>query len=180
MFSALTDAQAIWFEELLKDRGKEQMTTKVLFVCLGNICRSPTAEGVFRKLVADAGLSAQFEIDSAGTGSRHVGETPDKRAQQACRAHGIDISKHRARRVRAADFESFDLILACDEQNLRDLTDMKPQGATAEIRLLMPFAGNPADRVVPDPYYGGPGDFENTVQRACAACAGLLRQLSAK
>lgn len=153
------------------------MTAKVLFVCLGNICRSPTAEGVFRALVEDAGLRDQFEIDSAGTGSWHVGEAPDKRAQQACRAHGIDISGHRARRVRAADFEHFDLILACDEENLRDLIDMKPGGAKADVRLLMPFAGDPADRVVPDPYYGGPGDFENTVARAYAACTGLLRQL---
>lgn len=156
------------------------MTIKVLFVCLGNICRSPTAEGVFRTLVEKAGLAGDFEIDSAGTGSWHIGQAPDPRAQAACGNHGIDISGHRARQVKKGDFERFDWILACDGENLRDLERMKPVHSHAQVALLMPFAGNPSDRIVPDPYYGGAADFENTVSRAQAACRGLLAALTAE
>lgn len=156
------------------------MTIKVLFVCLGNICRSPTAEGIFRRLVEDADLAADFEIDSAGTGSWHIGQVPDPRAQAACRNHGIDISGHRARQVKAADFVHFDWILACDGENYADLMRMKPSGSRAQVALLMPYAGDPAERVVPDPYYGGPADFEDTVRRAQAACRGLLAELTGK
>ena len=151
--------------------------TRVLFVCLGNICRSPTAEGVFRALVHEAGADANFEIDSAGTGSWHVGQAPDPRAQAACMAHGVDISSHRARQVRKEDFAHFDVIAACDEENLRDLMRMKPEECRAKVVLLMPFAGNPQDRVVPDPYYGGAADFQSTYNRARAACRGLLAAL---
>ena len=125
------------------------MTIKVLFVCLGNICRSPTAEGIFRRLVEDADLAADFEIDSAGTGSWHIGQAPDPRAQAACRNHGIDISGHRARQVKATDFAHFDWILACDGENYADLMRMKPSGSRAQVALLMPYAGDPAERVVP-------------------------------
>ncbi len=153
------------------------MAVRVLFVCLGNICRSPTAEGVFRALIREAGLEDEYVVDSAGTGSWHIGQSPDARAAAACSRHGIDISAHRARQVRAEDFENFDWILACDEENLADLNRMKPAASRARTALLMPFAGNPADRVVPDPYYGGAADFESTVHRAQHACRGLLAAL---
>lgn len=150
---------------------------KVLFVCLGNICRSPTAEGVFRALVRETGREAEFEIDSAGTGDWHLGEAPDRRAQAACRRAGIDISMLRARRVCRGDFAHFDWILACDTQNLSDLLAQCPDEYRDRVRLLMSFAEGRDETDVPDPYYGGEKEFDATVERCRAACKGLLKTL---
>lgn len=150
---------------------------RVLFVCLGNICRSPTAEGVFRALVREKRLEKRFEIDSAGTGDWHIGQAPDARATAACRRVGIDISTHRARLVRRDDFAHFDYILACDAMNLADLKAMSPVGARARVDLLMPFAGRAGETEVPDPYYGTDRDFDATVERCRTACGGLLQTL---
>jgi protein-tyrosine phosphatase len=151
------------------------MPTQVLFVCLGNICRSPTAEGVFRVLVADAGLADDFVIDSAGTGDWHVGEAPDRRMQQAATARGYPLSGA-ARQVRAADFARFDHILAMDRSNLRDLVHLAPAEHLSKIRLLRqydPLGGGD----VPDPYYGGPEGFDEVVTIVERSCAGLLATL---
>lgn len=122
---------------------------RVLFVCLGNICRSPLAHGVFRAQAARAGL--MIEADSAGTGGWHAGDPPDRRAQTIAKARGYDLSDLRARQVMRADFDRFDLILAMDRANLRDLQRLRPEGARAELRLFL----HPAQDDVPDPYYDG-------------------------
>jgi len=131
---------------------------RVLFVCTGNICRSPTAEGVFRALVRKAGLEDRIETDSAGTHAYHVGDPPDERAVRAARRRGWDISALRARKVEAEDFETFDLILALDRGHLRLLERMRPKGSRAEVRLFLSDG-----RDVPDPYYGGPADFDHAL-----------------
>jgi protein-tyrosine phosphatase len=156
------------------------MRVRILFVCLGNICRSPTAEGVMRALVREAGLEEQIELDSAGTGSWHVGEAPDARATAAAHRRGIALTSA-ARQVRAEDFEDFDLILAMDASNLRDLRRLAPQeSARAKVRLLREF--DPAadgDLDVPDPYYEGRGGFEEVLDLVQVACTGLLAQVRA-
>jgi protein-tyrosine phosphatase len=153
---------------------------RLLFVCLGNICRSPTAEGVMRALVAEAGLGERIELDSAGTGGWHVGESPDGRATAAARRRGIALAGA-ARQVRPRDFDQFDLILAMDQSNQRDLRELAPDEDTrAKVRLLREF--DPAadgDLDVPDPYYGGPGGFDKVLDLVQAACAALLGQLRA-
>lgn len=159
---------------------------RVLFVCLGNICRSPTAEGVMRALVREAGLEEQIELDSAGTGAWHVGEPPDARATQFARARGIAL-EGAARQVREEDFKEFDLILAMDGSNLRNLRRLAPrEGARAQVRLLREFEGragsgsSEGDLDVPDPYYGGPGGFEEVLDLVHAACVPLLERLAAE
>jgi protein-tyrosine phosphatase len=153
---------------------------RILFVCLGNICRSPTAEGVMRALVRDAGLEKQIELDSAGTGSWHVGEPPDARATQTARRRGIAI-EGAARQVQPSDFEEFDLILAMDSANLRNLRRLAPAAPTrAQVRLLREFdpaAGEDLD--VPDPYYGGAEGFDRVLDLVHSACASLLEHLRA-
>jgi protein-tyrosine phosphatase len=160
---------------------------RLLFVCLGNICRSPTAEGVMRALVAEAGLSDCVELDSAGTGSWHVGEPPDERATETARARGIAL-KGASRQVRQEDFEDFDLILAMDRANLAELRRSAPdEQARSRIRLLRefdpvstaPIASQrvPEDLEVPDPYYGGSRGFEDVLDIVQAACVGLLEEL---
>lgn len=150
----------------------------LLFVCLGNICRSPTAEGVMRELVREAGLQEQIVVDSAGTGGWHVGEPPDARATATARARGI-VLEGAARQVGAQDFEDFDLLLAMDRSNLRDLHHLAPdEEASARVRLLREF--DPAtggDLDVPDPYYGGPRGFEDVLDLVHAACVGLLTEI---
>jgi protein-tyrosine phosphatase len=158
---------------------------RVLFVCLGNICRSPTAEGVMRALVRDAGLEGRIEVDSAGTGSWHVGEPPDARATRVARGRGIELGGA-ARQVAPGDFEEFDLILAMDSENLRNLQRLAPdEAARAKVRLLREFEGragsqsSTGDLDVPDPYYGGPGGFEEVLDVVHAACTLLLQWLLA-
>jgi len=152
---------------------------RLLFVCLGNICRSPTAEGVMRSIVAEHGLQDTIELDSAGTGSWHVGSAPDRRARAAAAGRGIELAGT-ARQVEHADFERFDLILAMDSSNLSDLRALAPAGQRGKVRLLREFdpaAGGELD--VPDPYYGAAGGFEEVFDLVQAACAGLLAEIRA-
>ncbi|AIV61570.1 low molecular weight protein-tyrosine-phosphatase [Burkholderia pseudomallei] len=149
----------------------------ICFVCLGNICRSPTAEGVMRHQVAAAGLDGAIEIDSAGTGDWHVGEAPDARAQQAARARGYDLSALRARQIGDADFERFDLMLAMDGANLAALRKRCPPQYRGKVRLLMEFAGDGSAGDIADPYFGGARGFEQMLDQCEAACRGLLDSL---
>ncbi|MGN3963963.1 low molecular weight protein-tyrosine-phosphatase [Burkholderia gladioli] len=149
----------------------------ICFVCLGNICRSPTAEGVMREQVGAAGLDHVIEIDSAGTGDWHVGEAPDARAQQAARGRGYDLSALRARQVASGDFERFDLLLAMDEANLAELRRRCPVEHRHKLRLLMEFAIGAGQREVADPYFGGAQGFEQVLDQCEHACAGLLATL---
>ena len=141
----------------------------ILFVCTGNICRSPTAEGVLRHLAEKEGI--ELRIASAGTGDWHVGNPPDERAQRHAKGRGYDLSAQRARQVRQSDFEEFDLILAMDRGHLRALERMAPPEARHKVRLFIP------DRDVPDPYYGGPHGFEHVLDLVEAACRDLLQGL---
>lgn len=149
----------------------------VLFVCLGNICRSPTAEGVFRKLIADAGLDGRVRVDSAGTAGYHQGAPPDARAAAAAKARGFDLDGIRARRVVTDDFEAFDLILAMDEDNLVELQQAAPDDARARLALLLDYAPQRGVRSVPDPYYGGRNGFEQVLDLVTEACTGLIDEL---
>jgi protein-tyrosine phosphatase len=155
-------------------------SVRVLFVCLGNICRSPTAEGVMRALVRDAGLEDSIELDSAGTGGWHVGSPPDERATETARARGITL-EGAARQVCAEDFEDFDLILAMDGSNLAELRRMAPDEQTRSrvrmLRELDPASAGLNDLDVPDPYYGGSRGFEDVLDVVQAACVGLLEEL---
>jgi len=143
---------------------------RVLFVCTGNICRSPTAEGVLRHLAKQAGV--EVHVESAGTGDWHVGHPPDRRAQHHARGRGYDLSAQRARQVAPRDFEAFDLIVAMDRGHLAALQAQCPREHHAKLRLLVP------GRDVPDPYYGGAEGFERVLDMVEAACAGLLREIS--
>ena len=149
----------------------------VLFVCLGNICRSPTAEGVFRKLVDDAGLAELIHIDSAGTHAFHVAEPPDRRAQAAALRRGVELSGIRARRVSEADYERFDLILAMDEDNLAVLQERAGKEGVSSLRLFLDFSESSLESEVPDPYYGGTAGFERVLDIVEAAAEGLLRHI---
>jgi protein-tyrosine phosphatase len=148
----------------------------VLFVCLGNICRSPLAEGAFRAAARRAGLVV--EIDSAGTGGWHIGEAPDPRAQAEAARHGVDIASLRARQVERADFTRFSHILALDEANLADLRRLAPTDATAQLMLLMDLVPDAVGQSVADPYYGGPEDFAQTWDEVSAAAEALLIRLT--
>ena len=155
---------------------------RILFVCLGNICRSPTAEGVMRHLVREEGLEDVVEIDSAGTGGWHVGAAPDERATAAAGRRSI-VLEGAARKFAAADFDSFDLILAMDSENKHDLLALAPDGAArAKVRLLREFdpaSQGAGDLDVPDPYYGGDDGFEHVLDLVDAATRGLLDELRA-
>ena len=151
--------------------------TAVLFVCMGNICRSPTAEGVFRRLYRELAPDIEIHIDSAGTHAYHIGEPPDARSQAAARARGVDISGHRGRQVRIEDFHSFDYVLAMDVANLRRLQALRPQDARAELRLLLEYAPQVPHKEVPDPYYGGAGGFEEVLDLVEHAGRGLLAEI---
>lgn len=145
---------------------------RVLFICMGNICRSPTAEGVLRYMAARRGLGV--EIDSAGTHAYHVGSPPDPRAQAHAAKRGYDLSKLKARRVREADFSAFDLVLAMDDENLAALEKVCPPEQRDNVGLLMRYARRHTVREVPDPYYGGPNGFEVVLDYIEDACEGLL------
>jgi protein-tyrosine phosphatase len=150
---------------------------RILFVCLGNICRSPTAEGVFRSLAKREAPELELSIDSAGTGDYHVGSPPDARAQEAARRRGYDLSALRARTVEAADFERFEYILAMDRQNLAALNRRAPGHVRERVRLFLEFAPEAEELDVPDPYYGGPNGFEQVLDLIESASRGLLRHL---
>ena len=178
--------------------GGRQPATRLLFVCLGNICRSPPAEGVMRALVEREGLQEQIELESAGTGAWHVGNPPDARATAAAGARGVTL-EGRARQVRLEDFDDFDLLLAMDRENLDELRRLAPgEEQRAKVRLLREFdpasasggSGNDGlegedpeaaagDLDVPDPYYGATGGFDEVFELVQAACEGLLEQVRA-
>lgn len=148
---------------------------RILFVCTGNICRSPTAEGVFRALVERAGLNEYIGTDSAGTTAAHAGEHPDARSSETAARRGVNLSDIRSRKVRPEDFRSFDLIIAMDRSHQRTLHTIRPQGTGPEkIRLLLEFASHRAADDVPDPYYGGPDGFEKVFDMIEDSCNGLL------
>lgn len=149
---------------------------KVLFVCLGNICRSPSAEGVFRKVVEQAGLDDRVTIDSCGTGHWHVGKAPDSRAIVAARKRGIDIGHLRARQFRSEDLDQFDHVLVMDRQNLADVRDVWHQNGGTEPVLFLRFGSSGYDEV-PDPYYGGDQGFEHVLDLINEASEGLLQHL---
>ena len=152
--------------------------TRVLFVCLGNICRSPLAEGVFLHLVREAGLTDRFEVDSAGTGDWHVGERPDARAAAVAGRHGVELPS-RARQVTRGDLDAFHHVLAMDRENLRELERMARPGARAEIRLLRAHDPVRDGDDVPDPYYGGPSGFDLVYEMVHRSCSVLLAELTA-
>ena len=149
----------------------------VLFVCMGNICRSPTAHGVFRALVEREGLTGHIGIDSAGTHAYHVGSGPDKRAMATAAGRGIDLSDLVARRVDEADFERFDYVLAMDQDNFLSLSEICPNEHIDKIHLFMDFAPQMRTREVPDPYYGGASGFERVFDLVEAASLALLQEI---
>ena len=153
--------------------------TSVLFVCMGNICRSPTAEGVFRYHAEQAGVAERLDIDSAGTHAYHTGEPPDRRARAAAERRGMTLDNIYARRVATEDFERFDYIIAMDEDNLARLQDESPEEHRGKLRLFLEF-GDGDEREVPDPYYGGAAGFERVLDLVEAASRGLLETLSHK
>lgn len=147
--------------------------TSILFVCAGNICRSPLAEGIFKDIAGKAGRVDEFDVDSAGTGGWHQGAPPDRRSVAVAKRHGIDISGQRARRVTDRDFASFDLILVMDKDNLENLRSRAPAPTLAKIHLFDAYTrSGTAD--VPDPYFGGPDEFEAVYTMLLAGCTELL------
>lgn len=157
-----------------------EVPIKILFVCTGNICRSPTAEGIFRRLAEDAGLAGRFVIDSAGTHDYHAGAAPDPRTCRTAARRGVDLSAQRARKVTPADFDRFDYVIALDRGHKRFLAERFAGGAAAEIRLLMEFAPASGHLDVPDPYDGGDADFERVYDLIEAAARNLLAEIRAK
>ena len=150
---------------------------KVLFVCMGNICRSPTAEGVFRAKVEAAGLSGHIQIDSAGTHDYHIGKAPDSRTQVAAKQRGYDLSRLRGRQVTAQDFLAFDYVLAMDLDNLAILQRLRPKNASSHLGLFLAHARSHSQREVPDPYYGGASGFERVLDMVEDAAEGLLNHI---
>lgn len=149
----------------------------VLFVCMGNICRSPTAEGVFRRLVQKAGLEHTILIDSAGTHDYHIGSVPDRRASAAAGKRGYDLSALRGRQVSRQDFHEFDYILAMDRDNLSNLQRICPPEHASKVSLFLEFSPNFSETEVPDPYYGGAQGFEHVLDLVEDASRGLMQKL---
>ena len=152
--------------------------TRVLFVCMGNICRSPMAEGMFRKAIEAAGLNRHVEADSAGTHAYHIGSAPDPRAQQAVRRRGADIGRLRGRKVADPDFETFDYILVMDGDNYLQLIERAPAQHHGKIRRLLSFSRKYPNLDVVDPYYGGPQGFEENLDMIEDAVQGLIREIT--
>ena len=159
----------------------DKVRISVLFVCLGNICRSPSAHGVFRKRVAEAGLADQIEVDSAGTGDWHIGKAPDRRASQAAAAHDVTIDGLRARQVQPDDLLKFDYVLAMDRDNLDDLERLAGSASQAtRVALFSDFSTNYPGQPVPDPYFGGEDGFEHVLDMIEDASEGLLTAIRAR
>ncbi len=155
-----------------------QTPVRILFVCLGNICRSPLAEGVFQKLVEERGLSEHFDIDSAGTGSWHIGESPDDRMQKTARDHGIELRDQSARRVTPADLDAYDHVLVMDKKNRRRMREIDGHDRHEQkIQLFRSFDPEPGDMEVPDPYFGGDDGFEHVYEIVERTAARLLDDL---
>lgn len=153
------------------------MPTKLLFVCLGNICRSPSAENIMNHLIAQRGLSDQISCDSAGTSSYHVGSSPDRRMSVAARRQGITLTGS-ARQFTAVDFETFDLILAMDRNNYQDVLSLDSGRCYShKVKLMCDYCQNHSDQEVPDPYYGGEAGFDYVIDLLTDACNGLLASL---
>lgn len=152
---------------------------RVLFVCTGNICRSPTAEGVFRHLILEAGLDHAIESASAGTHGYHIGDPPDPRSVAAAKRRGFDLSAQRARKVKVEDFHAFDLILAMDRDHFAHLESLRPNNARAEVKLFLEYHSDRMQADVPDPYYGGPDGFEQVLDMIEYASKALLSQIAA-
>lgn len=150
---------------------------RVLFVCMGNICRSPTAHGVFEALVQREGLSERIFVDSAGTHSYHIGKAPDPRSQETAISRGFDLSHLRARQAISEDFEEFDYILAMDRSNYEDLQAISPPGLSDKLYLFLDFAPEVSTNEVPDPYYGGGDGFEKVFDMVEVASEGLLNRI---
>lgn len=157
-----------------------QEKVAVLFVCMGNICRSPTAEGVFRHVVENSDLCDLIQTDSAGTHAYHVGEPPDKRAQATAHSRGIDISDLRARRVSRDDFEKFDYIIAMDNDNLAGLLNECPEHHREKVELFLSYANDLSETEVPDPYYGGKRGFTHVFDLVESASKGLLAEINGR
>ena len=156
---------------------KNNKQVSVLFVCLGNICRSPTAEGVFRHLVLQEGHDSWITTDSAGTHAYHIGEQPDRRSQQTARSRGIDISDLQGRKAIQRDFEEFDYVLAMDDDNYRNLESMCPSGFEDKLSLFLDFSKEYSETQVPDPYYGGDQGFDHVFDLVESASHGLLENI---
>jgi protein-tyrosine phosphatase len=161
-------------------RQKMAKKVSVLFVCLGNICRSPTAHAVFRKMVKDQGLEKQIEIDSAGTGAWHVGNPPDKRATQVAEGRGIQMRDLRARQVDFGDFYQYDYVLAMDNSNYSNLYEMALPEHREKLHMFLSFSDDFSETEVPDPYYGGPDGFDYVFDMVDSASNGLLEHIKAK
>ncbi|MHB1117091.1 low molecular weight protein-tyrosine-phosphatase [Sideroxydans sp.] len=153
------------------------MKVGVLFVCMGNICRSPTAEAVFSHCVEKAGLADVIHIDSVGTHDYHIGDAPDPRTQQAAKRRGYEMSGLRGRQVEVGDFARFDYVLAMDEANLSNLQRLRPRDAQSQLGLFLEFAEHHSEREVPDPYYGGGDGFERVLDMVEDAAEGLLEHI---
>jgi protein-tyrosine phosphatase len=152
---------------------------RVLFVCMGNICRSPLAQGVFENVLRREGLEDEVFVDSAGTGRWHVGSPPDERAQRSASSRGLDLSTQRARQVTPDDCHSFDYVLTMDEENYRTVAALCREGDT-EVKPFLDFAPGRAETEVPDPYYGGPNGFERVLDLVEEASEGLLEEIKEK
>ena len=157
----------------------EKKPVKVLFVCMGNICRSPTAHGVMQKLVDEQGLSQYVQVDSAGTHSYHVGNPPDPRSQATAKRRGVDLSSQRARRFVSSDFLDYDYLLAMDTGNLADMRALRPDEASARLQLMLEYSSRYSEREVPDPYFGDDG-FDLVYDMIDDASRGLLRHIRAE
>lgn len=153
---------------------------RVLFVCLGNICRSPTAEGVFRKLVTEHGMERNIDVDSAGTHAYHVDEPPDQRAVRAAAYREIDLTQIRGRQATLEDFDYFDYLLVMDEENRRHLLNIAPTDLADKVRLFMEFSKSFNEREVPDPYWGGASGFDRVLDMIEDAARGLLEDIRAR
>jgi protein-tyrosine phosphatase len=154
----------------------EVLLVSVLFVCMGNICRSPIAQGVFEAVIRDEGLESQIFVDSAGTGSWHIGELPDARGRESAKRRGYDLDSQRARRLGPEDCEKFDYIIAMDGDNYRTASALCRSSKT-EVRLLLDYAPDSPTREVPDPYYGGPDGFERVLDLVESSMKGLLHDI---